>query len=85
MTGADLIMPQQFLQADPLAAIIDRHRPTLSAGVPTIWSDLLRYAQTNPVDLSSLRMITAGGPRCPASSSSGSRTSSGSRWSRAGA
>ena len=65
MTGADLIMPQQFLQAAPLAAIIARHRPTLSAGVPTIWSDLLRYAQTNPVDLSSLRMITAGGAAVP--------------------
>ncbi len=61
MTGADLVMPQQFLQAEPLAALIAQHRPTLSAGVPTIWSDLLRYAQTHPVDLSSLRMITAGG------------------------
>ena len=27
MTGADLVMPQQFLQAEPLAAIIARHRP----------------------------------------------------------
>ena len=41
LTGADMIMPQQFLQAEPLAAMIERHRPTLSAGVPTIWSDLL--------------------------------------------
>ena len=65
MTGADLIMPQQFLQAEPLTAIIQRYRPTLSAGVPTIWSDLLRYAQTHPVDLSSLRMITAGGAAVP--------------------
>jgi fatty-acyl-CoA synthase len=65
MTGADMIMPQQYIQAAPLAAIIDRHRPTVSAGVPTIWSDLLRYAQSNPVDLSSLRMITAGGAAVP--------------------
>jgi len=65
MTGADMIMPQQYLQAAPLAAIIDRHRPTVSAGVPTIWSDLLRFAQSNPVDLSSLRMITAGGAAVP--------------------
>jgi fatty-acyl-CoA synthase len=65
MTGADLIMPQMFLQAAPLAATIARHRPTLSAGVPTIWSDLLRYSQSNPVDLSSLRMITAGGAAVP--------------------
>lgn len=65
MTGADMIMPQQYLQAAPLAAIIDRHRPSISAGVPTIWSDLLRYSQTNPVDMSSLRMITAGGAAVP--------------------
>jgi len=65
MTGCDMIMPQQFLQAAPLAAIIDRYRPTISAGVPTIWSDLLRYAQSNPVDMSSLRMITAGGAAVP--------------------
>ncbi len=65
MTGADMIMPQQYLQAAPLAAIIRRHRPSISAGVPTIWSDLLRYAQTNPVDMSSLRMITAGGAAVP--------------------
>ena len=65
MTGADLIMPQQFLQAAPLTAIIGRHRPTISAGVPTIWSDLLRYSRANDVDLSSLRMITAGGAAVP--------------------
>ena len=65
MTGADLVMPQQFLQAAPLAAIIATHRPTLSAGVPTIWNDLLRYSQSNPIDMSSLRMITAGGAAVP--------------------
>jgi len=65
MTGADMIMPQQYLQAAPLAAIITRHRPSISAGVPTIWSDLLRYSQTHPVDMSSLRMITAGGAAVP--------------------
>jgi fatty-acyl-CoA synthase len=65
MTGADLVMPQQFLQAAPLAAVFAVHRPTLSAGVPTIWNDLLRYSQSNPVDMSSVRMITAGGAAVP--------------------
>lgn len=65
MTGADLLMPQQFLQAAPLAAVIRRWRPTVSAGVPTIWSDLLRYLRANETDLSSLRMITAGGAAVP--------------------
>ena len=65
LTGADMVMPQQFLQAAPLAAMIDRHRPTLSAGVPTIWNDLMRYAETNAVDLSSLRAVTVGGAAVP--------------------
>lgn len=65
MTGADMVMPQQYLQAGPLAAMIALHRPTLSAGVPTIWNDLLRYADSNPVDLSSLRGVTAGGAAVP--------------------
>ncbi len=64
-TGADLVMPQLFVQPEPLAAMIARHRPTLACGVPTIWNDVLRYAQSNPVDLSSLRMITAGGAAVP--------------------
>ncbi len=65
MTGADLLMPQQFLQAEPLCAMIAAHRPTISAGVPTIWSDLLRYTRTHEVDLSSLRLITGGGAAVP--------------------
>jgi fatty-acyl-CoA synthase len=65
LSGADLVMPQHFVQAAPLAATIAAHRPTTSAGIPTIWSDLLRYARSNPVDLSSLRMITAGGSAVP--------------------
>jgi fatty-acyl-CoA synthase len=65
LCGADLLMPQMFLQAEPLTAIIARHRPTHSAGVPTIWNDLLRYARTHEVDLSSLREVTAGGAAVP--------------------
>jgi fatty-acyl-CoA synthase len=67
MTGADMVMPQMFLQAEPLAAILARHRPTVSAGVPTIWNDLLRYAQIHEVDMSSVRIITAGGAAVPRS------------------
>ena len=66
MTGADLIMPQHVPAGRPAGRPSSPGTgPTLSAGVPTIWSDLLRYAQTNPVDLSSLRMITAGGAAVP--------------------
>ena len=63
--GTDLIFPERFLQAEPLARIIAEQRPTLSLGVPTIWNDLLRYSQGHDVDLSSLRLLTAGGAAVP--------------------
>ncbi len=65
LAGTDLILPERFLQAEPLARMIGELRPTLSLGVPTIWNDLLRYADSHDVDLSSLRMVTAGGAAVP--------------------
>jgi fatty-acyl-CoA synthase len=35
--------------------------------VPTIWADILRYAETKPVDLSSLRFVSCGGSAVPRS------------------
>ena len=69
--GTDLLMPERFLQAEPLATMIAEHRPTLSLGVPTIWNDLLRYSQAHDVDLSSLRLVTAGGSAVPRSAHRG--------------
>jgi fatty-acyl-CoA synthase len=65
--GTDLIFPERYLQAEPLTRIIAEQRPTLSLGVPTIWNDLLHYAQSHDVDMSSLRLLTAGGAAVPRS------------------
>ncbi|MFI9269746.1 long-chain fatty acid--CoA ligase [Kitasatospora sp. NPDC052896] len=70
MSGADLLMPDRFLQPQPLAAMIDRVRPTLSAAVPTIWNGLLDEldhptSRETPYDTSSLRMVVIGGSACP--------------------
>jgi fatty-acyl-CoA synthase len=67
LSGTDVVMPERFLQAEPLARVFKEQRPTLSLGVPTIWNDLLRYSQGNEVDLSSVRMLTAGGSAVPRS------------------
>jgi fatty-acyl-CoA synthase len=67
MAGADFVMPQRFLQAEPLTRLIALERPTLSAGVPTIWNDILQFGQQHEIDLSSLRMVTAGGSAVPRS------------------
>jgi fatty-acyl-CoA synthase len=63
--GADLVMPQQFLQGGPLAAIIEETRPSYSGAVPTVLNDILH---TRPdADLSSLREIVCGGSAVPRS------------------
>jgi fatty-acyl-CoA synthase len=67
LTGADLVMPGPFLQGDALAKLIAEERVTVAGGVPTIWMDLLRHAEDNPVDFSSLRMLVCGGSAVPLS------------------
>jgi fatty-acyl-CoA synthase len=62
-----MIMPGRFLQAEPLASMIEMFRPTVSSGVPTIWNDLLHYLEEHPTDVSSLRMLTSGGSATPRS------------------
>ena len=48
MAGADLVLPDRFLQAEPLVDMIELHRPTIAAAVPTIWNDVLQYLHANP-------------------------------------
>ena len=65
MVGADFVLPQQFLQADPLGALIEQTRPTFSGAVPTVLNDLLHNRPTT--DMSSLRLLICGGSAVPAS------------------
>lgn len=63
--GADLVMPQQFLQGGPIVDIIERTRPTISGAVPTVLNDVLHNHPD--ADLSSLRYIVCGGSAVPRS------------------
>ena len=63
MIGADLIFPQQFLQAGPLSRIIADTRPTLTGAVPTVLNDLLNNAPDT--DMSSFRLVMCGGSAVP--------------------
>jgi acyl-CoA synthetase (AMP-forming)/AMP-acid ligase II len=66
LAGADLILPDRFLQPEPLAALIDSERPTLMGCVPTIFAGLLAYADEHPeIDLSSLTNAACGGSAVP--------------------
>jgi fatty-acyl-CoA synthase len=65
MSGADLVMPDRFLQAAPLVRLVEAERPTVAGAVPTIWSDVLRHVRAEGGDLSSLRVVPCGGSAVP--------------------
>ncbi|WP_433243374.1 long-chain fatty acid--CoA ligase [Actinomadura nitritigenes] len=65
LAGAALVMPDRFLQAEPLVRLIEAERPTIAGAVPTIWSDVLRYTREHGSDLSSLRLVPCGGSAVP--------------------
>jgi fatty-acyl-CoA synthase len=67
LAGCDVLMPGRFLQAEPLSRFMAAEPPTFSAGVPTVWNDVLRFAETNDVNFSKLRNIIVGGSAVPAS------------------
>ena len=65
MSGADLIMPDRFLQPEPLVKLIEAERPTVAGAVPTIWAALLQYIRQYGGDISSLRLVACGGCAVP--------------------
>jgi fatty-acyl-CoA synthase len=65
--GATLVMPNRFLGAEPLVSLIESERVTFAGAVPTIWLDVLRYADEHGSDLSSLRSVVCGGSAVPRS------------------
>jgi fatty-acyl-CoA synthase len=70
-TGASMVMPDRFLQAPPLATMIETLKINKAAAVPTIWNDLLHHLDAHPagsengVDISSLEHAIVGGSACP--------------------
>ena len=65
MVGADLVLPGKYLQGEFVARMVEEEQATWSGGVPTIWTDVLQYAATHDVDLSSLRGVLSGGSAVP--------------------
>jgi fatty-acyl-CoA synthase len=70
LTGASLVMPDRFLQAEPLLQMIEAERVTSGAAVPTIWGDVLRLLDERaeagtPADVSTVRQMLVGGSAAP--------------------
>ncbi|WP_255197514.1 long-chain fatty acid--CoA ligase [Halorarius litoreus] len=65
--GAKQVYPGPSPDSATLARLIEEEGVTLTAGVPTIWIDLLEYLETHDADISSLERIVAGGAPVPES------------------
>jgi fatty-acyl-CoA synthase len=66
LAGASLIMPDRYLQAEPLVAMLESERVTNTGAVPTIWADVLPYLDGRPcANHSELRIVVVGGSACP--------------------
>jgi fatty-acyl-CoA synthase len=73
MAGADLVLPGRVIDAPTIAGLVERERITIAPSVPTVWMDLLRYADRHHPDLSSLRLLACGGSAAPRSLMQGMR------------
>jgi fatty-acyl-CoA synthase len=65
MCGAALILPDRHMQPAALVHLIESERATVAAGVPTIWQGVLQHVRGHGGDLSSLRVVVAGGSAVP--------------------
>jgi fatty-acyl-CoA synthase len=65
LSGAALVLPDRFMQPDALVRLIEAERVTVAGGVPTIWLGVLAQVRADGGDLSSLRMVIAGGSAVP--------------------
>ncbi|MFJ9362972.1 long-chain fatty acid--CoA ligase [Nocardia sp. NPDC101769] len=67
MSGANVLMPDRFLQPAPLLEMMAEAKPTFAAAVPTIWGGVLAGLQAQPQDISHLRTCVVGGAAVPPS------------------
>jgi fatty-acyl-CoA synthase len=67
MVGTSLVLPDRYLQAGPLLKMMAALKPTVAAGVPTIWTSVLDELKRTPQDISHLRAVIVGGSPLPPS------------------
>jgi fatty-acyl-CoA synthase len=71
LAGASVVFPGPDMTPEAVLAMLERHRVTVTAGVPTIWMGALPLL--GKFDLSALRTIICGGSAVPRSLSEGYR------------
>jgi fatty-acyl-CoA synthase len=65
MIGAAMVMPGAKLDGASIYELLDKHRVTFSAAVPTVWLMLLAYLEETGSKLPYLNHVVIGGSACP--------------------
>lgn len=63
--GATIVLPGPQFTTELIVNLIEQHRVTVTAGVPTIWLGVQQILEKETRDMSSLRAIFAGGSASP--------------------
>lgn len=67
LTGAKLVLPGRFLDAESLLGLMREEKVTFAAGVPTVWRALLSELDAGADPPSELRVLLVGGSAAPRS------------------
>ncbi|MCU1661648.1 MAG: hypothetical protein QOI36_2773 [Pseudonocardiales bacterium] len=71
LAGTDMVFPGPNMTPQAIVALLEKHRVTVTGGVPTIWMGMLPLLPAH--DLSALRVILCGGSAVPRVLSEGYR------------
>ena len=63
--GAKLVLPGPRLDGASLYELMESEKVTVSAGVPTVWLQLLQYLEQHNLRFSSLQRVLSGGSAVP--------------------
>jgi 3-(methylthio)propionyl---CoA ligase len=63
--GAKLVLPGPRLDGASLYEMMENEKVTVSAGVPTVWLQLLQYVEQHGLKFSTLRRVISGGSAVP--------------------
>ncbi len=67
MIGCNLIMPGKRMDGGAIFELIEKYNATSAAGVPTVWTSLLEYADKTGKKMESLNDVVVGGSAAPPS------------------
>jgi 3-(methylthio)propionyl---CoA ligase len=65
ISGAKLVLPGPRLDGAALYELMESESVTISAGVPTVWLQLLQYVEQHTLRFSTLRRVISGGSAVP--------------------